>query len=365
MPFRKRLAKIGAVLAPACLLTLAIILCKSARATPQFARETRFACAKCHLHVPLLNEFGQRFYANGFKVPGQKKVNSAPAFVELTTDFDFGGGSQAVPVVFDGLTIGSADWVSGLGLLYKAHYQPVAHSQDLTVIRPIVSQASLEVGRFHPISQLDPDLQLGLSLPQFLSPADPNFGVDASHNQAGPFAPANIVDGLRLRLGERGGLPFSQGWQGTLSVPFTTDLGGNSPQGQAGLSTLPQGLFAELFNRTGLDTYGLNAYVGRDNRSYVGALVQRKIGRIYATAGAASAKTAGLTTNIASVGGSWIPCFNGALGARVDLQGSQASFTSFVSLLTGGKQRVYNVIVEMTAQRGVPPTGTVELSLKF
>ena len=39
----------------------------SARATPQFARETGMTCNNCHRHIPLLNEFGQKFYANGFR----------------------------------------------------------------------------------------------------------------------------------------------------------------------------------------------------------------------------------------------------------------------------------------------------------
>ncbi|HWD40848.1 MAG TPA: hypothetical protein VG944_18515, partial [Fimbriimonas sp.] len=37
----------------------------TATATPQFARQTKLPCSSCHTHVPLLNEYGQRFYANG------------------------------------------------------------------------------------------------------------------------------------------------------------------------------------------------------------------------------------------------------------------------------------------------------------
>lgn len=69
--------------ASASALAFALLASASASALPVFAHRYGFSCQQCHTIVPQLNEFGQRFAANGFKlnapqnkiVPVAVKVN--------------------------------------------------------------------------------------------------------------------------------------------------------------------------------------------------------------------------------------------------------------------------------------------------
>ena len=58
------------------LLVAVMLLCSvitPARAIPLFARKYKTTCYTCHVSVPMLNEFGKRFQANGYRI-----ANSEP-----------------------------------------------------------------------------------------------------------------------------------------------------------------------------------------------------------------------------------------------------------------------------------------------
>jgi len=49
-------------------------LAPSSRAVPVFARKYGFNCTMCHSSYPRLNDFGQRFRRNGYRIPGRESV---------------------------------------------------------------------------------------------------------------------------------------------------------------------------------------------------------------------------------------------------------------------------------------------------
>jgi hypothetical protein len=68
----------------------ATLWAQSALAVPVFARKYGFNCTMCHSNVPRLNDFGQRYRMNGYRLPGlvnvEKTVLETPAPVALRTN---------------------------------------------------------------------------------------------------------------------------------------------------------------------------------------------------------------------------------------------------------------------------------------
>ena len=79
----KSIALRSAVSATALAVAL-ILAAPNAEATPKFARQTGQNCSFCHSGVPRLNDTGQSFKDNGFRLPSNKETpgkdhNEAPA----------------------------------------------------------------------------------------------------------------------------------------------------------------------------------------------------------------------------------------------------------------------------------------------
>ncbi|MHB8079681.1 MAG: hypothetical protein ACYDIE_10570 [Candidatus Krumholzibacteriia bacterium] len=95
--------KIRLVLPLAALAALvAAALCPTpAGAVPVFARKYGFNCTNCHSAFPRLNDWGQRFRANGYQIPGreneEKTVLQGPAPVAMRTTFGYTSESFDFP----------------------------------------------------------------------------------------------------------------------------------------------------------------------------------------------------------------------------------------------------------------------------
>jgi hypothetical protein len=70
---------------------------QDAAAVPVFARKYGFQCTMCHSNMPRLNDFGARFRANGYRLPGrendEKTVLQSPAPVAFRTSAGYTGES--------------------------------------------------------------------------------------------------------------------------------------------------------------------------------------------------------------------------------------------------------------------------------
>ena len=67
---RKKNPLIHLVVAGLLGVTLLVEASQQGYAIPLFARKYNTSCFTCHTAEPLLNEFGYRFQANGYQLPG-------------------------------------------------------------------------------------------------------------------------------------------------------------------------------------------------------------------------------------------------------------------------------------------------------
>jgi hypothetical protein len=71
-------------------VVVATLWAQSALAVPVFARKYGFNCTMCHSNVPRLNDFGQRYRMNGYRLPGlvneERTVLETPAPIAMRTN---------------------------------------------------------------------------------------------------------------------------------------------------------------------------------------------------------------------------------------------------------------------------------------
>jgi hypothetical protein len=95
-----------------------ISLPQDASAIPVFARKYGFNCTMCHSSVPRLNDFGQRYRANGYRLMGREEedrtVLQSPAPVAMRTSAGYNGERNRMA---PGRRDMSAFQVNGLDLL--------------------------------------------------------------------------------------------------------------------------------------------------------------------------------------------------------------------------------------------------------
>ncbi len=60
------------------LVLCALVSVRTASPTPQFPRQTNLPCRSCHVHASLLNDFGQRYFASGFRIGKRKPRTDTP-----------------------------------------------------------------------------------------------------------------------------------------------------------------------------------------------------------------------------------------------------------------------------------------------
>lgn len=163
---------LGALLA----LTLlgASVLPPAASAIPVFARKYGFNCTMCHSNIPRLNDFGQRYRANGYRLPGrenaERTVLESPTPLALRTSAGFNGfrfnaaagGPNSSTFELNGLDLLSAGLL-GRNIGYFMVYVPeIAANRGVAAQRGGLEMASvvfsglardrlaLRVGRFEP-----------------------------------------------------------------------------------------------------------------------------------------------------------------------------------------------------------------------
>jgi hypothetical protein len=72
-------------------LAAAAALPAPASAIPVFAHRFGLTCQVCHTEVPHLTPFGERFLANGYRIPGAREKGVFPVAIRVETDYASGG----------------------------------------------------------------------------------------------------------------------------------------------------------------------------------------------------------------------------------------------------------------------------------
>jgi hypothetical protein len=327
--------------------------------TPQFARQTKLACSACHSHIPLLNEFGQKFYANGFRLDkGHKMFDTVPVWGTFAAQSQATPGSKVYPVSTNTSELASYGSLPNEGLLYHFEFFPTTNDVTAYGIKSFGEHFAVAAGNINVMSQYDPGLDISLSTPIFLAP-----GLTGPNNSLqGPFSPGGTLMGVRLSSGTGSALPYGQGWQAAATVPFSNEIG-NAP----GFDTTDtaRGVFLETFNRQGMNSYGLNSFFGQDGRHYYGGVVQQKAGQLFFEGGGAFAQGFGDQTHVYSLGADWIPTFDKALSFRADSQDGVLTFVPTASWELVRKKTALRLVVESAISRGIQPTTTFLVQLHF
>ena len=334
-----------------------------AKATPQFARQTALPCSSCHLHVPVLNAFGERFYANGFRLGKSKTLdNTLPLWASLgaqaRTSRSLG---SSVPISYGATEIASYGFVDSAKLLYHFEYQPIVHQTYIYGLRPIGNSLTVQAGEIGLLGQYDPRLDISPSRPVYLQPAGAG---PLGGGRSGPFAPGANAYGIRIvgSLSGTSAMPFSDGWKVATTVPFSDE----APCGaQPTYNSSPTGVFMEAFHRTGLNSYGVNMFDGRDGRRYYGVVGQLQARHFLFEGGAADALFLGAETRLASLTCTYVPVFDKALSFRIDDQDGFINYVPSLSWFIGGKKGALRLVMESTITKGVAPTTTIQAEFKF
>jgi hypothetical protein len=314
--------------------------------------------------VPLLNEFGQRFFANGFRLGGKvKKQPTVPLWAIFAAQGVTSNSIGAkVPINYNPSRIGSYGYLDKPNILYHLQYQPTTGSWPSYLIHPFNKRFAVQIGEIPVTSQLDPNLELASVPSQSLSPAGAG---SLGGGRYGPLAIAANVVGARFTasLSGEGALPYSDGLKLAATIPYSTE----SPYCAAPprWKNAPTGAFVELYQRRGMNSLGVSAFSGRDGRHSYGIQAQAQFQDFYLSAGATDGLFLGAQTHAYSFGGAWVPAFQTAVLFRVDDQDGFYSYVPGLSLELGGEKGLARLLLESTITKGVAPTTTITLSAKF
>ncbi len=310
-------------------IALLVVSVRGSKATPQFSRETQLPCISCHTHVPRLNKFGQQFHANGFRIPGHEKAKTLPLWASLAATGIRSGGSNSTPIDWADTKIASAGWIGGVDLMYHSEWAPVDHAFSFSAAHPSGDHFSVAVGRLSLISQFDPGHSISLSQPLGLGPFDPTDG----ESEFGPLGITSDMLGVRIVGSTGSALPYGEGTSLAVSIPFSRV---GATDGLESLSSRPRGVFVEAYQRRDINSYGINAFIGKDGQHSQGLVVQHQIRDFYLQGSAARATWNGGETKAYSVGLDWTPRFSTTTGFRVDFQEGTTTYVPYLSYIAMG-----------------------------
>ena len=179
-------------------------------AVPVFARKYGLNCTNCHSAFPRLNDWGQRFRANGYQLPGreneEKTVLEGPAPVALRTTFGF--TSESSDNMSEGAVDRSGFKLVGLDILSAGVIAP--HIGYLFVFPP-------QVAASRGVAEQEGTLEMA-------SIMSSNLGSPWLNVRAGRFEPAYAAFSVKRHLSLTpyeiydyafpGGSPFSETQEG-------------------------------------------------------------------------------------------------------------------------------------------------------
>ncbi len=320
-----------------------------AGAIPQFAREYKMACADCHTQPPKLNLKGQLFADSNYSPPRTKIRDVLPI------SFWLSAMAQTVPN--DPKTVrGVANRIELISagqsnrwsyfVEWRALSKEVLSSgskrdrsgrfEDLFFTYDVNKSTQLQFGQYRALSQLDVSLRLNLGEPTSFSASLPGTsGSNSRKTSLRGFSLSGRSPSIRAMH------QFAGTWNAALTIPFPGEF--SIPLTSEARSTAsfefepnPKGAFLELYEARGLQSVGVHAFVGNNERFLIGTAAQYNCGDLFFDGGFSHATTQGASEWRLSAGIDWIPSFSTAFGARLDYRDAPgfrpmiSPYTSFV-----------------------------------
>ena len=311
---------------------------KEGGAVPYFARQYKTPCTTCHVIPPKLNQFGEDFFARGYRFPEDRPRERTWPFAVWATwrgqreaNRDRGRGLPNRVEIISGGPLGRTrafyffEWlpvsqqVGSDGRRVERH----GRFEDLFVSLPVGS-AYVTVGQYRLLSQVDVSRRLSLSTP-----------LAFSASLAGKPALSSRLTGLRsfslagrspaLRFSHQWGRGRRQadGWYNSVTMPFAGELvipltGRVNRERGFEFELRPKGALIESYYRHGLSSFGGHTFLGAERRLF-GLVGSYNRGPFFSTAavGFARERTGQKDTRV-----SWenelVPWKWLAVGLRVD-----------------------------------------------
>lgn len=325
-------------------------------ATPQFARRYDIGCGHCHALPPKLNEFGERFLANGYEAPELTARRTVPLAAWVS------GRAESRPVTGGerdeiGPFLNRVELISGGRLLrpwlsYFAEWRPVSQEtradgtlrdrsgrfEDLFVSVALPDGWDVTVGQFRQVSQVDVSRRLSLSEPLVLSASLAGTGGGSSRERAlRGFSPSGRSPALRVGLRR----PLAGDWSwitslalpvpGELSIPLTSEA---KEEASNEFELDLKGMVLESFVRRGLTSVGGHVFYDSAERYLAHALVTGSRERFHWMAMLGAARSGGVGRGRWSLEGEYLPSTRLGFGARLEDQaadGAEAALLPYVT----------------------------------
>lgn len=337
---RKSVKPLSGIAPALAFLTIVLMLAQVAQAVPYFARKYDVRCSHCHLLPPVLNEFGQRFVANGYKLPElAKKAQTIPLAMWVSHRVEVDEENERAKGYFNRVEAISSDaltpWLSYFVEWRTLSYQTTSSQrllgrhgrfEDLFVQFWLPQRVAITVGQFRMVNQVDVSRRLSLSEPLAFSAG---VGGKSSRNarlgSLRSFSLAGRAPAVRATFQTLSGGSESNGWFHELVLPFSGEL--TLPLGQEAkrnasfeLEGRPKGFLYETYYRKGLSSIGGTFFRG-DDRWLSNLTSTLKVGRHVLMGSAGTARfRSGVHDFRLSVGDNWIPKDWLGVGARLDHQ---------------------------------------------
>lgn len=317
---------------------LLALSCGTSWSIPYFARKYDVDCTMCHSIPPRLNQQGEDFLAAGYRFPSKTPPRRTwPFAVWASSRGQWNMDTEQGRALPNRVEIISGGPIGGGGVFYFVEWLPISQEvggnntrvvrhgrfEDLFITLP-VRGASLTLGQFRPMTQVDVSRRLSISEPLAFS-----TGVAGTQAVSGrltglrSFSLSGRSPGLRLSHQWQHGRHDADGWYNTVTLPFAGELvipltGRVHRERGFEFELRPKGVLMESFYRRGLSHFGGHAFVGNDRRLFglVGGVNHRSL---YSTLALGFAhEISGADDTRVSWETEWIPRKWVALGFRID-----------------------------------------------
>lgn len=363
------------------------VFAQECHAVPYFARQNDVTCATCHVIVPKLNQTGEDFRANGYRLTKgtpptrtlpfalwftyrgesqtSKDLNKAfPNKVELISGGTFGDSPLSYFLEWRLLSLQS----NSDGTLKDRS----GRFEDLFVTLDVSSNVSLRAGQYRLLNQIDNSLKLGLSTPLVIGAGI--AGEPASNSRKTSlrgFSPQGRSPSVSLQVHSAKGENAADGWYNVISIPFPGELSipfTDEARDEASfeLESDPKGVFLETFYQVGLSSIGAHLFVD-DGRSMGSLLGRYNNGPWFSTLGVGYGRVRGETDLRFSWMNAYVPREYISIQARIDHQSDKSDGTTFapsVNLQAPGTMWTALLVIEQRIRNNNHAT-FAELSFLF
>lgn len=375
----------------ACLAVAYVVLMPapgSAEDIPYFARKYGLECRHCHVSPPKLNEFGEAFVRNNYRLPQleEREGRTVPLAVWVSSRADLParaeGMDRRVRAYINRLEVISGGQAVVPWLSYFVEWRPVSFElradgtlrdrsgrfEDL-FLTARRDRLEVSVGQFRQVDQVDISRRLGVAEPGFFSRSLPGGGAGTPREVAlRSFSLSGRSPGVRVGWIEA----IRDGWEwtsrvtvpvpGELSLPLTSEA---RREASNELELDPKGVFVESFVSRGLFSYGVHAFVDSRSRYQAGAVWTGKEGPWMWTGALGAARTGESLRGRWSAEGELAPSYYAAFGARGEGQaGSDRALITYANFHFPGTKYTFRLTLEQHLRQG-RGTSLVELGAVF